>query len=77
MMASKVKVCDAGEPWASNWRQIAEPVYRKDMDGAEIPDFDLRSLHRCLQEMEDFQTQWDVWDAPSAESICMRAYSKG
>ncbi|KAG0625596.1 hypothetical protein M758_2G067200 [Ceratodon purpureus] len=76
VMASKVTVCDAGNEWASNWRQIAADVYERDMNGEEMPDFDYRSLRRCIKEMQGFQMQWDVWDAPSASAICRRAYTR-
>lgn len=72
--ARKVTVCDAGQPWAADWRQVAADVYARDMDGAAIPDFERRPLPRCVREMEDFQSQWDVWDSPSAETICSRAF---
>jgi hypothetical protein len=72
--ARKVNVCDAGQPWAADWRQVAADVYARDMDGAAIPDFERRPLPRCVREMEDFQSQWDVWDSPSAETICKRAF---
>lgn len=76
VMASKVTVCDAEQPWPANWRQVASEVYARDMHGEAIPDFDSRPLQRCVREMEAFQMQWDVWDSPSAETICRRAYSK-
>jgi hypothetical protein len=32
------------------------------------------TLASCIQEIEDFQQQWDVWDAPPAKTICEQRF---
>ncbi|KAG0569369.1 hypothetical protein KC19_6G085700 [Ceratodon purpureus] len=73
---SEVTVCDGREPWAENWREVAEKVYKKDI-GEEIRSFnETRGMEACVSEMREFEMMWEVWDSPPAETICKRALSK-
>lgn len=69
-----VTVCDGSKPWATNWRQIADPLYRHDADDpAGVPNFDKRSMQQCVRDMGELQAGTDVWNSPSVEAICKRA----
>lgn len=71
---SQVTVCNGTQPWASNWREIADPVYREDAGDLQgIPNFDNRTFEDCVREMREFQVGWDVWNSPPVELICNRA----
>lgn len=72
-----VTVCDGSNPWASNWREIANAMYEEDAgDGEGIRNFEKRSLQQCVREMREFQMGWNVWNSPPVEIICKRASSK-
>lgn len=73
---SEVRVCDGRQPWAENWRAIAEAVYREDV-GEGVRDFnEKRGMAACVKEFREFEMMWEVWDSPPAETICKRALSK-
>jgi hypothetical protein len=73
---TEVTVCDGRQPWAANWREIAGQVYREQV-GEEIRNFNsTRGMEACVSEMREFETMWDVWDSPPADTICKQAFSK-
>lgn len=66
-----IVVCNASNVWAPNWREIGEEIYKRDVPGAKfLPDPTARSQHKCVAEVTEFSTQWEVWDAPSADVLC-------
>lgn len=69
-----LELCDCREEWDSGWPQMVNGLLQRDLQCAEsVRNFTTTSMATCVQEMEDFQQLWEVWDAPSPEMICQKA----
>ncbi|KAH9575914.1 hypothetical protein CY35_01G135500 [Sphagnum magellanicum] len=64
-----LQLCDAHSDWEPHWERVFAKASQVDVshDMKIIKNLTLAS---CIQEIEDFQQQWDVWDAPPAKTIC-------
>ncbi|KAG0601508.1 hypothetical protein M758_11G117100 [Ceratodon purpureus] len=68
-------LCDGSGDWEENW----EDVYAE-AAGRKFENQRKRVLSRTREECEAdflrFEEQWEAWDAPPAEQICSRQYSR-
>lgn len=64
-----LELCDARDAWERQWHEIYERVSGEQLSGDALK-VTTRSVAECIQDVEEFQKQWEVWDAPSAKVIC-------
>ncbi|KAH8954179.1 hypothetical protein BDL97_08G066000 [Sphagnum fallax] len=69
-----LQLCDAQGDWERHWERFfpKRPGFDVSLDMIRMQNMTLAS---CIQEIEDFQQQWEVWDAPPAKIICEQRLS--
>ncbi|KAL2634727.1 hypothetical protein R1flu_006206 [Riccia fluitans] len=63
------QLCDASGKWEDNWETIFDDIAGQEA-AVVRQKISSRTLSQCIQDMEDFREQWNVWDAPSAQVLC-------
>ncbi|KAG6550753.1 hypothetical protein Mapa_007657 [Marchantia paleacea] len=63
------QLCDARGDWEDQWEGIFDEISGPDAADAR-KKISSRTFDECVRDVEDFQQQWEVWDAPSSEILC-------
>ncbi|XP_024394928.1 uncharacterized protein [Physcomitrium patens] len=66
-----LELCDARQDWEPQWRTIYEKESGQEFS-SDAKNVTTRSIAECVRDMEEFQKQWEVWDAPPAQVICSK-----
>ncbi|KAG0585774.1 hypothetical protein M758_2G036900 [Ceratodon purpureus] len=64
-----LELCDARDEWEPQWHQIYERDSGEQLSGDAL-NVTTRSIADCIRDIEEFQKQWEVWEAPPAKDIC-------
>lgn len=64
-----LQLCDAHDDWEAQWEKIYEKASGVLISG-DSQNVTTRTPAECVQDVEEFQKQWEVWDAPTAKLIC-------
>ncbi|XP_024399824.1 uncharacterized protein [Physcomitrium patens] len=64
-----LELCDAHQDWEPQWRTVYEKESGEQLSG-DAQRVTTRSVSECVRDMEEFQKQWEVWDAPPPLKIC-------
>jgi len=60
------ELCDARGDWEPHWPEVYEKHSGEQVD----KNVTTRSVADCIRDLEEFQKQWQSWDAPSPMEIC-------
>ncbi|KAJ7518268.1 hypothetical protein O6H91_21G061700 [Diphasiastrum complanatum] len=65
-----LELCDAQTDWERNWENIFDKAAGREIALIRKASLKQSKVNECIQQLSSFSEQWDVWDAPSPNTIC-------